>query len=376
MAGIYIHIPFCTQRCLYCDFYSNTEMQHKDDFCQALMREIVLRKDYLGGEPIETLYIGGGTPSQLPAETYQQLLEVVDKYHSLSNCKEITLEANPDDLSPSYIHTLRTLPFNRISMGVQSFDDSDLHFLRRRHDAAQAIKAVRDCQDAGFTNLSIDLIYGLPHQTLEAWDKNLSQALALNVPHLSAYHLTYEEGTALYRLWQSGKVKQVDEDLSEHLFIQLIQRLKDAAYEHYEISNFAKEGKYAQHNTAYWQEKKYMGLGPSSHSFDIESRQWNVSSLKEYIAALRENTPLFERETRTLDMRYNEYILTSLRTMWGISLSHITTSYGEKYKEHLLHQATPFMEQGSLIREADTLCLSATKGIFISDGIMAALMYD
>ena len=376
MAGLYVHIPFCTQRCLYCDFYSNTNMRRKEDFCQALMREMELRKHYLGGEPIETLYFGGGTPSQLSAETYQQLFEVLHKHYDLSACQEITLEANPDDLTPAYIHTLRRLPINRISMGVQSFDDTDLRFLNRRHDSAQAIRAVRDCQQVGFTNLSIDLIYGLPHQTAGAWAHNLDQALALDVPHLSAYHLTYEEGTALYRMWQAGKVEQADEDLSLQLFQQLINTLKAAGYEHYEISNFAKEGKYARHNTAYWQEKKYLGLGPSAHSFDVDSRQWNVASLKDYVEALRQGTPRVERETRTPSMRYNEYILTSLRTMWGISLQHVADTYGDTYRAHLQTQALPFVKRGTLAQEGDHLWLTPSKGIFVSDGIMAELMYD
>lgn len=375
MAGLYIHIPFCTKRCLYCDFYSNTDMRYKEDFSRALICEIEQRKDYLVGESIDTIYFGGGTPSQLPVETYQHYFEVINGFFDLSSCREITLEANPDDLTAAYIHSLRSLPFNRISMGVQSFADDDLLFLNRRHNAVAAIDAVRRSQEAGFTNLSIDLIYGLPNQTLEAWEKNLEVALSLDVPHISAYHLIYEEGTALYRLWQAGKVNQADEDLSMDLFLCLISRLKEAGYEHYEISNFAKQGMYAQHNTSYWNGTNYLGLGPSAHSFNGHSRQWNVSSIHDYIHGMLTNQPLIEIEHLSKKMQYDEYIITRLRTMWGISLAYVETYFGLDYKEHLLRQAQSALHEGTLMQEKDILKLSE-RGIFISDGLMTDLLSD
>ena len=350
-------------------------MRYKEDFSRALICEIEQRKDYLVGESIDTIYFGGGTPSQLPVETYQHYFEVINGFFDLSSCREITLEANPDDLTAAYIHSLRSLPFNRISMGVQSFADDDLLFLNRRHNAVAAIDAVRRSQEAGFTNLSIDLIYGLPNQTLEAWEKNLEVALSLDVPHISAYHLIYEEGTALYRLWQAGKVNQADEDLSMDLFLCLISRLKEAGYEHYEISNFAKQGMYAQHNTSYWNGTNYLGLGPSAHSFNGHSRQWNVSSIHDYIHGMLTNQPLIEIEHLSKKMQYDEYIITRLRTMWGISLAYVETYFGLDYKEHLLRQAQSALHEGTLMQEKDILKLSE-RGIFISDGLMTDLLSD
>ena len=296
MAGLYVHVPFCSKRCLYCDFFSNTEMRYKEPYVAALIREMALRAPYLAGEPIETIYFGGGTPSQLAASDFLQIFEAIQQHFTLTSSMEITLEANPDDLSSAYIRSLRTLPFNRLSMGIQSFHEDDLRLLNRRHTAAQAKEAVDRCQQAGLTNLSIDLIYGLPGQTQTAWEDNLAQALALQVPHLSAYHLTYEEGTALYRLLEEGKVQPVDEELSLSLFHTLIDQLTQAGYQHYEISNFAKPGCYSRHNSSYWTGKAYLGLGPSAHSYNGQEREWNVASLPIYIKGIEAGEPQLERE--------------------------------------------------------------------------------
>ena len=323
MAGIYIHVPFCTKRCLYCDFYSNTEMKYKEPYLVALQQEMELRKEYLSGETIETIYFGGGTPSQLQAADFSRIFDTINRLFRVSDDSEITLEANPDDLQPAYVGMLRQFPFNRISMGVQSFDDDDLRFLNRRHDSRQAVRAVELCQDAGITNVSIDLIYGLPGQTVERWDRNLEAAIRLDVPHLSAYHLIYEEGTALYKLLEAGRVTPVEESVSVDLFTRLIDRLTAAGYLHYEISNFARPGCFSRHNSSYWLGKSYLGLGPSAHSYNQQERMWNVSSLPIYIAGMGQGLPNVEREPLPLETRYNDFVITGLRTMWGIDLEEM-----------------------------------------------------
>lgn len=377
MAGIYIHVPFCRTRCLYCDFFSNTRMDKKSAWLGALLREIELRRDYLRGEAPQTLYFGGGTPSQLAEADFAAIFDALGRAFDLSQLTEVTLEANPDDLSPEYIAMLRRFPFNRISMGVQSFDDRDLRFLNRRHDAERARRAVADCKAAGFDNISIDLMYGLPGQTLEAWHTNIQQAAALNVRHISAYHLIYEEGTAMHRLLREGKIEAVDEETSLAMFGMLIDELRAAGFEHYEISNFALPHAYSRHNTAYWQQTPYLGLGPGAHSFDGERRRhYNPGDLDEYAAAWSDAAPhpFLEEELLTDDDRYNELILTGLRTMWGVSLSRIRREFGEERLAYCLKTAAPHLADGTLQRSADTLRLTR-EGIFISDGIMADLLY-
>lgn len=373
MAGLYLHIPFCAKRCLYCDFFSNTEMRYKESFVQAIIREMELRKEYIKNEPLETIYFGGGTPSQLQAEDFRLIFEAIARHFDLSNCKEITLEANPDDMTPQYVASLRQLPFNRVSMGVQSFKEQDLRFLNRRHNRMQALEAVALCKENGISNISIDLIYGLPGQTTEEWDNNLAEAISLQIPHISAYHLIYEEGTALYKLMEAGKVAPIGEELSVSLFTTLIERLTKAGYLHYEISNFALPDQLSQHNSSYWNGKKYLGLGPSAHSYNGDNRQWNVSSLPEYLEGIKNNTPLTETETLDIKTRYNDYIITGLRTMWGISLTEIEKLFGEEKLKYCLRLAEPYLKQGLLIQKQDVITLSG-QGIFISDGIMSDLL--
>ncbi|MEG1545555.1 MAG: radical SAM family heme chaperone HemW, partial [Tannerellaceae bacterium] len=310
MAGLYLHVPFCTKRCLYCDFFSNTDMTYKEKYVKAVIREMELRSNYLEGESIETIYFGGGTPSQLQATDFERIFAAIHQLFDTTNCSEITLEANPDDMTPEYIASLRTLPFNRISMGVQSFKEADLRFLNRRHDRAQALRAVALCKENGYENISIDLIYGLPGQTMDDWEENLTEAIRLDIPHLSAYHLIYEEGTALYRLKEAGKIKPIAEDLSVALFSTLIERLTGAGYLHYEISNFGKPGFFSAHNSSYWRNKKYMGIGPSAHSYNRAARQWNVSSLPLYLKGIAAGAPDVEREELDKRTRYNDLIIT------------------------------------------------------------------
>ncbi|WP_455626647.1 radical SAM family heme chaperone HemW [Parabacteroides johnsonii] len=374
MAGLYIHIPFCAKRCLYCDFFSNTDMKFKEPYVSAVIREMQLRQEYIGEEPLDTIYFGGGTPSQLQQADFERIFKAIDCLFNISSCKEITLEANPDDMTPEYVASLRNLPFNRVSMGVQSFKEKDLHFLNRRHDREQALRAVGLCKENGIQNISIDLIYGLPGQTLEKWQENLDDAIHLEIPHISAYHLIYEEGTALYKLMEAGKVAPIEEELSITLFSTLINRLAEAGYLHYEISNFARPGYFSQHNSSYWTGKKYIGIGPSAHSYDGESRQWNISSLPHYLEGIRTGIPNIEIEKLDINTKYNDFIITGLRTMWGIRTANIREQFGEEKQAYLERQAATYLHQGLLIYENDTLTLSK-EGIFISDGIMSDLLW-
>ena len=374
MAGIYIHIPFCKRRCIYCDFFSTTQSEKKADYVHALVRELEIRKDYLDNEEIETIYLGGGTPSQLSQEELEEIFTYIYKVYKVTPDAEITLEANPDDLTPEYVAMLRTLPFNRISMGIQTFQEETLKLLHRRHTAQQAIEAFKRCREAGFQNISIDLIYGLPGETLETWEQDLQQAIALHPEHISAYHLIYEEGTTLWNLREQNKVEEAEEELSLTLFKTLIERLTKAGYQHYEISNFCLPGLHSRHNSSYWTGKKYLGCGPSAHSFDGTSRQWNVSSLEQYLKGIHTSQPDFEIEELDLYTRYNDFVITSIRTCWGMPLSQLRTNYGETLYNYCLRMAKPHIQQGVLEIKEDTLKLTS-EGIFISDGIMSDLLW-
>lgn len=374
MAGIYIHIPFCAKRCLYCDFFSSTDMQFKTPYIQAIIREMELRKDYIDNEPIETIYFGGGTPSQLGEKDFEKIFDAINRIFDTSQCQGITLEANPDDMTPEYVASLQKLPFNRISMGVQSFQEKDLRFLNRRHNREQAIRAVALCKEHGISNINIDLIYGLPGQTLDEWSLNLEEAILLDVPHISAYHLIYEERTALYKLLKEGGITPVDEELSVSLFSTLINRLTKAGYLHYEISNFARPGYISQHNSSYWLGKKYIGIGAAAHSYNGSNRLWSVSSLPLYLKGIATETPAVEIEELDENTQYNDFIITRLRTMWGIQLQKIKELFGEEKWNYLKQQAEPYLQQDLLNLQNETLKLSK-KGIFISDGIMSDLLW-
>lgn len=374
MAGIYIHIPFCKTRCIYCDFYSTTRSDLKERYIRALCRELRIRKDYLEGATIETIYFGGGTPSQLDEEDFRQVFATIEEVYGMEHCKEITLEANPDDLTEEYVTRLHRLPFNRISMGIQTFDDVTLKLLNRRHNAMQAIEAVDRCRRAGFENISIDLIYGLPGETDERWERDLKQAVSLNVEHISAYHLTYEEGTRIYELLQAHRIREVDEESSVRFFSVLIDTLDAAGYEHYEISNFCRPGKYSRHNTSYWKGIPYLGCGPAAHSFNIHTREWNVASLEEYMQGIETDRRKFETEYRDKTTCYNECIMTCIRTLWGISLKYIEMEFGTEMWKYCMDMATPYLESGKLKIQDNHLCLTR-EGIFISDGIISDLMF-
>lgn len=375
MAGIYLHIPFCKRRCIYCDFFSTTQSNLMPQYIDALCRELEIRKDYLEGEQIETIYWGGGTPSQLNEELFEQIFHTIDANYQVSDEAEVTLEANPDDLTPAYIDMLRKLPFNRLSMGIQTFDDRTLKLLNRRHTAQQAIEAFENCRKAGFKNISIDLMYGLPGETTESWKRDLQQAVRLNPEHISAYHLIYEEGTPLWTLREQHRVAEADEDLSLNLFTQLIHRLKENGYVHYEISNFCLPGFHSKHNSSYWTGKKYLGCGASAHSYNGSSRQWNVASLNKYIEGISENNnSVSEKEVLDRYTRYNDFVITTLRTCWGMSLVRLKDDFGNELYDYCLRMAKPYLKQGTLSLSDNILRLT-DKGIFISDGIMSDLLW-
>ena len=374
MAGIYLHTPFCKRRCIYCDFFSTTQSEKKPAYVHALCQELDMRKNYLKGEDIETIYLGGGTPSQLTQEELEEIFSTLYNIYKVKEDAEITLEANPDDLTPEYVHMLRSLPINRISMGIQTFQEETLKLLHRRHTARQAIEAFQRCREAGFQNISIDLMYGLPGETLDTWEKDLQQAIALRPEHISAYHLIYEEGTALWKLREQHQVEEADEDLSVTLFRTLIDELTRAGYEHYEISNFCLPGLHSRHNSSYWTGKKYLGCGPSAHSFNGTSRQWNVASLDKYIHAIQQGKLDYEIEELDIYTRYNDFVITAIRTHWGMSLSQLRSTYGEELYRYCLRMAKPHLAQGVLEMKEDTLKLTK-EGIFISDGIMSDLLW-
>ena len=374
MAGIYLHIPFCKTRCIYCDFYSTTRSELITRYIHALCNELEMRKEYLKEEKIETVYFGGGTPSQLGEEDFQQIFKAIQKHYGLEDCREIPLEANPDDMTPEYVASLRSLPFNRVSMGVQSFKEEDLRLLNRRHNREQAVRAVELCKENGLSNISIDLIYGLPGQTVKEWEANLDTTIRLDIPHISAYHLIYEEGTALYKLKEAGKISPVEEEISVALFTSLIERLTANGYQQYEISNFARPGMLSRHNSSYWTGRKYLGIGPSAHSYNGISRQWNISSLPAYLRGIDSGSPDIELEELDLNTRYNDFIITGLRTMWGVSLVEIQRQFGKEKLAYCQKQAAPYLKQGLLIQKGETLLLSR-EGIFISDGIMSDLLW-
>ena len=380
MAGLYIHIPFCAKRCIYCDFYSNTNMEYKEAYISALLHEMELRSDYLHGEKIKTIYFGGGTPSQLQARDLEKIFDGIYRIFPVSENPEITIEANPDDLSAGYIASLKTMSVNRISIGIQSFIDEELNLLNRRHTANEAIEAVCRCKDSGIENVSLDLIYGLPGQTMEKWLYNLEKAIELDISHISAYNLTYEEGTKIYDMMCKDEVQPVDDEVNELFFHSLVKRLTGAGFIHYEISNFAKssasypEGRISLHNSSYWNGTHYIGLGASAHSYDGKSRSWNVSSISEYIKSINEKsvTPC---DTECLDerMRYNDFIITRLRTMWGVSVNELKEEFGEEFQRYFFEKITPFLYLNKLKKHDDNVKVSSGS-IFMSDAIIRELI--
>jgi oxygen-independent coproporphyrinogen-3 oxidase len=374
MAGIYLHIPYCKQACLYCNFHFSTSLKTRNDFVSALLKEIDLQKQYLQNEPVETIYFGGGTPSLLSKTEIQTILEKLFTVFEVDANAEITLEANPDDISEAQLQNWAGAGVNRLSIGVQSFFQEDLAWMNRAHNASQAILSIRSAQDQGFNNISIDLIYGTPSLKDEAWLENLSMALALGVPHLSCYALTLEPRTALYSMIKQKKIPDLDTDKQAIQFIQMAEILEKAGYDHYEISNFALPGKRSRHNTAYWLGKKYLGLGPSAHSYNGKSRQWNIADNGRYIQAIEENSLAFEKEELTPTQQINEYIMISLRTAEGIDLKKMAEAFGGHISQALYLMAHPYLEDLRLQQKNENLVLTR-EGKLFADGIAAALFF-
>lgn len=371
--NLYIHVPFCAQRCNYCDFYTQTQQGLRVGYIEALLSELRSRRNELyPHETLNNIYLGGGTPSLLSIAELERIFSHIYELYPISSDAEITLEANPDDITIDYAQGLKSLPVNRVSMGTQSFQEEDLRFLNRRHNRRQVYDAVDRLRHIGIDNLSLDLIYGLPNQTAKTWADNLEQICSLDVPHISAYHLIYEEGTALTRLRDLGKVQEVSEADSVMFFRMLIDRLTQVGYEHYEISNFAKPGRYARLNTGYWLGERYIGLGPAAHSYDGKVRSHNVASIKVYTEGWKDSKRVYEAEELSDLERQHEYLMTRLRTQWGVSLRDYASLFSEQAVEDLLRRADSYIRRGDLLLSDDVLRLSPS-GIFISDAILVEL---
>jgi len=373
MAGIYIHIPFCRQKCYYCDFYKTVNTSLTEKYLSGLKQEAKLRKNYLQNEVVETIYFGGGTPSVLTANELEAILNHISENYKLSNQLETTFEANPDDLTPDYLNAIKSAGINRLSIGIQAFQDVHLKKMNRRHNAEQAEKVVRNAVKTGINNISVDLIYGLPDLVEKQWKESLDRVFNLPVQHLSAYHLTYHEGTAFYTWLKKGTLKELSENESVNQFNILLDSAEKAGFEQYEISNFARDEQYSKHNTAYWLGKKYLGLGPSAHSYDQNTRRWNVSHVERYIHGVETGEEYFEEEKLNVKEHFNEHILTRIRTKWGVSLSFVNQKFGETYHQYLLQQIAKHQESGFVILKDETITLSR-EGLFVSDEIMSDLM--
>ena len=372
MSGIYIHIPFCAQRCIYCDFHSGTDMSLQSRYVHALLQELNQRCNEIQ-DSVQTLYIGGGTPSLLSETLLLKLFEGISAVIDLENLQEITMECNPDDLTEEYLSVLSKFPINRLSMGVQSFNDAELKFLNRRHDVKTAIKAIERCRKYGFKNISIDLMYALPGQSSSLWENSLNQAIALGVEHISAYSLMYEEGTALSSRVRRGAVEPLDDETSVALFDQMIESLDKHGYEQYEISNFAKSGKRSQHNSSYWRGIHYVGLGAGAHSYNGNSRRWNVSHTKNYCEGVEEQKIYWEVEELNPQELFNEMVFTALRTKEGVEMALLEKHFPPQWVEEMLTIADKYLKNGNL--EICNGYLSLTRqGIYISDSIMSDLI--
>ncbi len=374
MAGIYIHIPFCRKLCNYCDFFRIIDFKKKKELLACMIKELDINKNYLKGEVIETIYIGGGTPSVLSVDEINILFEKIFTFYDIENDVEITFEANPDDLTKQYLKKLKNnTPVNRLSIGVQSFIDKYLILMNRRHNSNGAIDAIHSAQDIGYGNISIDLIYGLPGLSIKDWKYNLILAFSFGIKHLSAYCLTFEKDTPFYLMLKDGKIFQPTEDENIDQYKLLMEIAKDKKFIHYEISNFAEQNYFSKHNSNYWMQKKYLGIGPSAHSYNLNSRRWNVSDINKYIEKINNNNIFFETEHLDSKTRFNEYLLTGLRTMWGVNINKIKNEYGNIFFEHFASNIRRFKEDYEIIEEQNRLFLSE-KGKFIADYIISELM--
>ncbi|EAQ40763.1 radical SAM family heme chaperone HemW [Polaribacter sp. MED152] len=371
MSGIYIHIPFCKQACYYCNFYFSTSLKKKTELLDCLAKEIVLRKEELNNDVVETIYFGGGTPSILSTQEINNLIEAVYENFKVIDNPEITLEANPDDLSEEKIKELAASKINRLSIGVQSFFERDLKLMNRAHNAEESKKCL-EIATQYFSNISVDLIYGIPDCSNEQWTENIHTALSYGVPHISSYALTVEPDTALERFIDKGVIKNVDDDKAEEQFLILTDELNAAGFIHYELSNFGKEDFFSKNNSAYWLGKSYLGIGPAAHSFDGVQRSWNVQNNTKYIKNILENELPIQREVLSVTDRYNEYVMTGLRTIWGVSLQRVESEFGKNYAKYLQMQAQKYIDQELLFIE-DEVLKTTRKGKFLSDGLASDL---
>ena len=372
MAGIYLHIPFCKKACHYCDFHFSTLHENMGEMVEAICHEIILRKNYLSDEKIESIYFGGGTPSLLNEIQLVKLIRILHETFDVVADAEITLEANPDDLTKENLLIFKTSGINRLSIGIQSFREQDLIVMNRAHNVEQALMCVKDAKEAGFENISIDLIYGLPDMSGDDWRKNLEIAFSLDVDHLSCYSLTVEPKTALAKMIQQHKVSDIDDAQSALHFEMLMDETAIHNYEHYEISNFARHKKYSKHNTSYWQRKKYLGVGPSAHSFDGDTRQWNVYNNSIYLRTLKNSEIPFEREELTGKDKLNEYLLTSLRTMWGMNLDFVKNNFGNDAAFELEKKLSLLIDE-QLVVVKDNNFILTRKGKYFADKISLQL---
>lgn len=373
MSGIYLHIPFCKQACHYCDFHFSTSLKNKETLVKSILTEMDYRIGYLPNKTINTIYFGGGTPSLLSEREIFLLLEKIHKLYNVSKNAEITLECNPDDLTDEKLKELKRLEINRLSIGLQSFDEEELIWMNRAHTAKQSESSVKRAQDRGFENITIDLIYGSKFSNLSNWKKTLDKVIALEVPHISSYNLTIEEKTKLGHDFKIKKEVAIDDEKSSELFIEMIERLEKNNFIHYEISNFGKEGFFSIHNSNYWKGEHYIGLGPSAHSFDGTSRQWNISNNNIYIKHLSEKSEAyFEKEVLTETERFNEYILTSLRTIWGVDLKYLKSNFNTDFVKQFEIQIQEYIKQGTIIVKESTYTLTE-KGKLLADRIASDL---
>jgi oxygen-independent coproporphyrinogen III oxidase len=373
MAGIYIHIPFCKKLCYYCDFYHQISANDYSAYINALLKEVLLRREYLENETVSTIYIGGGTPSVLSINELAKVLDHINKLFRITEDCEITIELNPDDIQPAYLEGLKNLNINRISLGVQSWNDADLKILNRRHDSARAVSALKDTLAAGFRNVTIDLIYGIPGMSLKDWESNLDFSFSFDIKHFSAYHLTIEPGTVFGKMLKLGSITEIDENESVAQFNLLIEKAASAGFIQYEISNFGKPGYFSIHNSNYWKQIKYLGLGPSAHSYNGYSRQWNIRELKGYIKSIGNKKPFFEIEELGIKTRFNEYIMTSLRTIWGIDLDYVEKVFEKEGYDYVVNLSEKFKNYGLMKLEKNSLVLT-NQGKLISDNIISEFM--
>ncbi|WP_299834603.1 radical SAM family heme chaperone HemW [uncultured Tenacibaculum sp.] len=371
MSGIYIHIPFCKQACYYCDFHFSTSLKRKEEMIDAIISELTMRKSEFNNEEVKTIYFGGGTPSVLSQKEIDRIITAVYENYKVVENPEITLEANPDDLSAERIENLASSTVNRLSIGIQSFFEKDLKLMNRAHNAEEAKESL-SLAIRHFDNISIDLIYGIPNTTNEEWRENIQTALSFGVPHISSYALTVEPKTALESFIEKGIIDNVDDELAQEQFLILVDELNKAGFQHYELSNFGKEDFFSQNNSAYWQGKKYLGIGPSAHSFNGKQRGWNIANNALYIKKIKAGELPLEIEDLSITDRYNEYIMTGLRTIWGVSFQKIKEDFGVKYLAYLKMQAEKFILEDLLYIENETL-KTTRKGKFLTDGIASDL---